>query len=1690
MAAVEVPQTLEYRGCQLNAAPVLEVENFTNWKKRYKALRNELLNDAIKLSKLKINIGFINGLPKKWLSFCQSLRSTNNVKDSELASLFGKLKYEENLIDSIYETEKNKSLVSTTPLSTAFFSSYIFQDFQDSPDDEEDTRSSHEYLNDLEEEYQARALLAKSKRFFKKGTQSSSQHKPELRPTKDFEAKYNKVKAKLALLSSSSSASKASMEKNKGLIAEAYEWDEEEVSSNDNEMVEVKVLMALAEENDAVSKEGARNGERVKISMRKCISEQIPSQKKRILGVDQLTEDSSSSGLKDIVFVKSSANDTKVTIPGVERPWFYEVEGFILPIHDTRMILPSESQRNTIDPSAVVTDSSVCSTPLPPLKKLDGAEPISRPKTIKSILRSKFTFKAEALKTIIINEPSSAPAKGNESSSALKVHSAPAGKLKSVKIEDDPPLAIVLFCKKYERTDHRTCYHAEYISTKNMSQHLKSMGRSSSRPRNPRQSKHFFPPWIHCGFSDPLSDDCVNYPICGSYDHDTHALFILQLITMKLSGLEECDIRKPIWYLDSGCSRHMTGVKSYLHKYFDEKRGTIFNSNKEIVMIAPRTTHINFKTINKLAKQNLVISLPSLVYSKDKPCSSCEKGKHHRASFKTKQTSSIKKCLHLLYMDLFRPVTPRSINHEKYTLVIVDEYSRVENQNDIKVRQLRTDNGTEFKNSILVNFCDEKGISQNFSSPYTPEQNGVAKRKNITLIEAARTILSGSVFSKQYWTEAIATTCYTQNRSTIVKRHLKTPYEIFHKRILNINFLHVFGCPIYIHNHKDHLGKFDEKADDGYLLRYSLVSKDKHIELVNIIGNPGAGMLTRAISKELGATSAHECLFVDFLSEEEPKKVFDALQHPGWLILVAQGYNPQEGIDYDETFSPVARLEAIRIFLAFATYMTFIVYQMDVKSAFLNGKLKEEVYVKQPPGFESTEFPDHVCKLDKALYGFKQALRAWYETLSTFLTEHKFVRVKTPMVPPNNLGPDLSGKAVNETQYRGMIGSIMYLTASRPDIQFSTCLCVRYQGNPKESHHIVVKRIFRCNMDKKSTSGACQLLGGKLVCYSAKKQQSVAMSSVEAEYVPIFCDNTSAIASSNNPVLHSRTKHIDIIYHFIRDHILKWDIELHFIPTKYQLVDIFTKPLDEPTFKRLIVEQDQVEFIFEEIAFTTNNEVALLYPLHLKSEYFREVSTPTGGIRGDIGINTFRNALRAHYLPHSSMYVFPPSIIIVRPWSATIGYSGEIRAKGTLKKCCLPPRVKVDYARLIWEDIIHKLSKKTRVKVFPYPRFISLLLEYMMPEYENEELTINPTQVFSVHNWALKPNQTEGPPFIDHMKAIYNLDVHVDPPKLLNLPHKLRKFPKTKSLELKVDSEENNLQNIHLSPRLRHPNPKLANQKKKLSSFRPRTKAQSILHLPHQCFFHLHSESASGYDALADSITKVDPGLSTPNDSIPSQKDGSEEEEVSKDKDTHASSHDKDELEQQKEKDKAKVASLKARSSYLDINQLTNLLVHSLKPELSKLLASHSFASCLPTKLKELPSKFTELSREIKELKQHVKDMEIELHGDLKEISTKLETFTSPISSFTSYVAELKNIQWELPAKLQALPILVSSVQKKLNTLDSLPSLLNKVTETLNRFAIVVENASEATTKDVPSVGQATALPAEGEKNTKDAKTN
>ncbi|GJW45350.1 retrovirus-related pol polyprotein from transposon TNT 1-94 [Tanacetum coccineum] len=401
--------------------------------------------------------------------------------------------------------------------------------------------------------------------------------------------------------------------------------------------------------------------------------------------------------------------------------------------------------------------------------------------------------------------------------------------------------------------------------------------------------------------------------------------------------------------------------------------------------------------------------------------------------------------------------------------------------------------------------------------------------------------------------------------------------------------------------------------------------------------------------------------------------------------LVARGYRQEEGIDFEESFAPVARLEAIRIFLAFAAHMNMVVYQMDVKTAFLNGNLREEVYVSQPDGFVDKDNPNHVYKLKKALYGLKQAPRAWYDMLSSFLISPDFSKglmdpklficrddkelllvqiyfddiifaastpelcdlfskimcskfkmsmmgkisfflglqisqsprgifinqskyalkslkkygfdscdpVDTPMVEKSKLDEDKEGKVVDPSHYRGMIGTLLYLTASRPDLQFAICMCARYQARPTEKHLNAVKRIFRylkgtvhrglwypkdssialtafadadhagCQDTRRSTSGSMQLLGDRLVSWSSKRQKSAAISSTEAEYIalsgccaqilwmrsqltdygfgfnkiPMYCDNKSAIALCCNNVQHSRSKHIDIRFHFIKEHV-------------------------------------------------------------------------------------------------------------------------------------------------------------------------------------------------------------------------------------------------------------------------------------------------------------------------------------------------------------------------------------------------------------------------------------------------------------------------------------------------------------------------------------------------------------------------
>ncbi|GJS90688.1 putative ribonuclease H-like domain-containing protein [Tanacetum coccineum] len=258
-----------------------------------------------------------------------------------------------------------------------------------------------------------------------------------------------------------------------------------------------------------------------------------------------------------------------------------------------------------------------------------------------------------------------------------------------------------------------------------------------------------------------------------------------------------------------------------------------------------RLGHLNFKTMNKLVKGNLVRGLPSKLFESDQTCIACQKRKQQRASSKSKTENSISLPLHLLHMDLFGPTFVKTLMKKMYCLVVTDDYSRftwvfflatkdetsgilksfitgIENLVDHKVKVIRCDNGTEFKNREMNQFCEMKGILRQFSVARTPQQNGVAERRNRTLIKAARTMLADSKLPTTFWAEAVNTACYVQNRVLVVKPHNKTPYELFHGRTPTLSFMRPFGCPVTILNTIDHLGKFDGKADEGFFVGYSL----------------------------------------------------------------------------------------------------------------------------------------------------------------------------------------------------------------------------------------------------------------------------------------------------------------------------------------------------------------------------------------------------------------------------------------------------------------------------------------------------------------------------------------------------------------------------------------------------------------------------------------------------------------------------------------------------------------------------------------------------------------------------------------------------------------------------------------------------------------------------------------------------
>ncbi|GKB29686.1 putative ribonuclease H-like domain-containing protein, partial [Tanacetum coccineum] len=321
----------------------------------------------------------------------------------------------------------------------------------------------------------------------------------------------------------------------------------------------------------------------------------------------------------------------------------------------------------------------------------------------------------------------------------------------------------------------------------------------------------------------------------------------------------------------SGCSRHMTGNKCYLTEYEDYDGG--------FVSFGDGIDRISGKVLLRVPRKDNIYSvdLKSVVPTKGLTCLFAKAiidesnlwhrrlGKQHKAPCKAKLVNSISKPLHMLHIDLFGPTNVKSLMKKSYCLVVTDDFSRfswvfflatidetsgilktfiteIENQLDYKVKVIRSDNETEFKNSVMNQLCEMKGIKREFGVARTLQQNGVAERRNRTLIEAARTMLVDSKLPTTFWAEAVNTACYVLNRVLVIKSHTKTPYELIRGRTPLIDFMKPFGCPVTILNTRDNLGKFDGKADEGFFVGYSMVSKAMRVF------NKGTGIVEETLN--------------------------------------------------------------------------------------------------------------------------------------------------------------------------------------------------------------------------------------------------------------------------------------------------------------------------------------------------------------------------------------------------------------------------------------------------------------------------------------------------------------------------------------------------------------------------------------------------------------------------------------------------------------------------------------------------------------------------------------------------------------------------------------------------------------------------------------------------------------------------
>nr|GEX00078.1 hypothetical protein [Tanacetum cinerariifolium] len=610
-----------------------------------------------------------------------------------------------------------------------------------------------------------------------------------------------------------------------------------------------------------------------------------------------------------------------------------------------------------------------------------------------------------------------------------------------------------------------------------------------------------------------------------------------------------------------------------------------------------RLSHLNFGAINHLARQGLVRGLPKLKFKKDHLCSACAMGKSMKKSHKPKSEDTNQEKLYLLHIDLCGPMYVESINGKKYILVIVDDYSRFTWVKFLRSKDEAPDFIIKFLKMIQV---PSSGPALNEMTPATISSGLVQKSSSSTPYVPP---------SRNDW-ELLFQPMFDEL--------LNPPPSVDHQAPEVITLIvdvippvqaNLTGSPSSTSVDQD--APSPSKSQTTQETQSAVIPQDVEEDNTDIeVAHIGNDLLFGVSIPEV--TSAQSLSMVWELVPHPDKVMVITLK---WIYkvkldelggilknkahLIARGYRQEEGIDFEESFAPVARLEAIRIFLAYAAHKNMVVYQMDVNIAFLNGNLREEVYVSQPDGFMDQDNPNHVYKLKKALYGLKQAPRAWYDMLSSFLISQEFSKglvdlklfirrngndlllaleslkkygfescdpVDTPMVEKSKLDEDKEGKVVDPSHYHGMIVTLLYMTTSRPDLQFAICMCARYQARPTKKHVHAIKRIFRylrgivhrgiwypkdssvaltafadadhagCQDTRRSTSGSVQFLRERPISWSTKRSQLLDYG-LGFNKIPMYCDNKSAIVLCCNNVQHSRSKHIDIRYHFIKEQV-------------------------------------------------------------------------------------------------------------------------------------------------------------------------------------------------------------------------------------------------------------------------------------------------------------------------------------------------------------------------------------------------------------------------------------------------------------------------------------------------------------------------------------------------------------------------